>query len=279
VVGGRNGGGVANGRQFLSSGSSSAGDRRKCCSRTNLWSKPGEGIPVGEFGQRIVVPEYDEDEDVDGEGEIKLECDESGCVIVMEKFKTLAEEAGGDGYLRCDLTGCYFADEPAPVKSFEVIEGEGWRLGYETAPESEESFCAIIGAGGWSVALTASEFNDFCNLIQTLRKGISTMDEDGVIGKDEVVMQVERGSVWMECNIPKKQVAIFQNLWKRGSRALIDSQQKTAFELRFILSGASGRRQAEGFWPPEAVMDMLKKVDAATLELQYKAQKAAAASA
>jgi hypothetical protein len=37
--------------------------------------------------------------------------------------------------------------------------------------------------------------------------------------------------------------------------------------------------QAEGFWPPEAVMDMLKKVDVATLELQYKAQKAAAASA
>jgi hypothetical protein len=105
VVGGRNGGGFAKGRQFLSSGSSSAGDRRECCSRTNLWSKPGEGIPVGEFGQRIVVPEYDEDEDVDGEGEIKLECDESGCVIVMEKFKTLAEEAGGDGYLRCDLTG------------------------------------------------------------------------------------------------------------------------------------------------------------------------------
>jgi hypothetical protein len=26
--------------------------------------------------------------------------------------------------------------------------------------------------------------------LQTLRKGISTMDEDGVIGKDEVVMQV-----------------------------------------------------------------------------------------
>jgi hypothetical protein len=25
-----------------------------------------------------------------------------------------------------------------------VIEGEGWRLGYETAPESEESFCAIV---------------------------------------------------------------------------------------------------------------------------------------
>jgi hypothetical protein len=33
-------------------------------------------------------------------------------------------------------------------------------------------------------------------LLQTLRKGISTMDEDGVIGKDEVVMQV-----CMDCHL------------------------------------------------------------------------------
>lgn len=51
-------------------------------------------------------------------------------------------------------------------------------------------------------------------LLQTLRKGISTMDEDGFIGKDEVVMQVERGSLWMECSIPKKRVTIFQDFWK-----------------------------------------------------------------
>ena len=51
-------------------------------------------------------------------------------------------------------------------------------------------------------------------LLQTLRKGISTMTEDGLIGKDEVVMQVERGSLWMECSIPKKRVAIFQDFWK-----------------------------------------------------------------
>jgi hypothetical protein len=40
------------------------------------------------------------------------------------------------------------------------------------------------------------------------------MDEDGFIGKDEVVMQVERGRLWMECSIPKKRVGIFQDLWK-----------------------------------------------------------------
>ncbi|KAG0610390.1 hypothetical protein M758_7G062100 [Ceratodon purpureus] len=243
----------------------------------------GEGeqrFPVGEYGERIVVSSYDDDGGDAGD-EIKLECDESGCVVVKTTSKTLEEEDDRTGFLCCDLTGCYFTDEPLAEKTFEVLEGEGWRLGYETAPDSEESFCAIVGAGGWSLALTASEFNDFCYLIQTLRKGISTMDEDGFIGKDEVVMQVERGSLWMECSIPKKRVAIFQDFWRLGNRALVDSQQKTAFKLRFLLSGASGRRQAEGFWPPEAVMDMLKKIDAINLEQEElaNAQKPAAANA
>lgn len=40
--------------------------------------------------------------------------------------------------------------------------------------------------------------------------------------------------------------------------------------------------QAEGFWPPEAVMDMLKKIDAMSLEQEAKlanVQNAAAANA
>ena len=31
----------------------------------------------------------------------------------------------------------------------------------------------------------------FCVFLQALRKGIATMNEDGFIGKDEVVMQVQ----------------------------------------------------------------------------------------
>ncbi|MCO5579981.1 hypothetical protein L7F22_033848 [Adiantum nelumboides] len=157
-----------------------------------------------------------------------------------------------------------------------MIKGQKWCLGYETAPESEESFSAVIGAGGWSIALTASEFNDFCQLIQTLRKGIATMDEDGFIGKDDIAMQVEKGSVWLECTIPKKRVAILQNFWKLGNWGhvltcklgnwgLLDNQQTSAFELRFVISG-TGRRQAEGYWPPEAVLEMLKKIDALNME-------------
>lgn len=218
----------------------------------------GDSLLAGEYGARILVPNHDDDNKEFGE--IKLECDESGCVLVMPKTKSLGED-DASGHLRCNLTGCYFTNDPPKENGFEVIKGQKWCLGYETAPESEESFSAVIGAGGWSIALTASEFNDFCQLIQTLRKGISTMDEDGFIGKDDISMQVEKGSMWMECTIPKKRVAILQNFWKLGNWGLLDNQQTSAFELRFVIS-ASGRRQAEGFWPAEAVMDMLKKIDA-----------------
>ncbi|KAI5083167.1 hypothetical protein GOP47_0002910 [Adiantum capillus-veneris] len=215
-----------------------------------------DSLLVGEYGARIIVCE-DDNEDF---GEIKLECDESGCVVVMPKMKALRDE-NASGHLRCDLTGCYFTDEQPVANEFEVIKGPKWCLGYETAPESEESFSAVIGAGGWSIALTACEFNDFCQLIQTLRKGIATMDEDGFIGKDDISMQVEKGSVWMECTIPKKRVAILQNFWKLGNWGLLDNQQMSAFELRFVISGP-GKRQAEGYWLAEAVMEMLRKIDA-----------------
>ena len=49
-------------------------------------------------------------------------------------------------FVGVEFAGCYFVDEPLAEKTFEVLEGEGWRLGYETAPDSEESFCAIVRA-------------------------------------------------------------------------------------------------------------------------------------
>lgn len=65
----------------------------------------GTRYPVGEFGERILVLGDDEDGDDGDLGEIRLECDESGCVLVMPKSRTLAEEDDGGGFLRCDLTG------------------------------------------------------------------------------------------------------------------------------------------------------------------------------
>eukprot|EP00245_Coleochaete_scutata_P016866 TRINITY_DN8054_c0_g1_i1.p1 TRINITY_DN8054_c0_g1~~TRINITY_DN8054_c0_g1_i1.p1 ORF type:complete len:327 (-),score=68.85 TRINITY_DN8054_c0_g1_i1:610-1590(-) len=227
------------------------------------------GQSRGSSSIAAAVPKESEGETMTGVGlrpaaegvadDIQLQCDESGCVIVMNgsasgaKPEDLAEE------LVCDLSGCYFSEERRGENEFKLVEGSGWRIGYETAPESEDSFCAMVGAGGWSIALTANEYNDMCNLLQSLKKSIATMDQEGDTGRDDIIMEVERGSVWMECSVPKKRLASLQRFWKFGN-----GSEGSAFEVRFVLSGASGRRQAEGYWPAEAVMDMLKTVEEAT---------------
>ncbi|GJP43954.1 hypothetical protein CLOM_g3353 [Closterium sp. NIES-68] len=211
--------------------------------------------PIGEYGERVMVGDAGEEEAAgDEEMAIKLECDESGCVLVVGRnVPTLDDDS--QGYLQCNLTGCFY-DSAVPVAEFRVLEGSGWRLGYETAPANEEAFCAMVGAGGWSVALTASEFNDFCKLVQMLRKGLITMDQDGVLNRDDIVMQVERGNLWMECVVARQTLPTLQRFLKMGGRP-----SGAAFAIRFILSGTDSKRQAEGFWPAEAVMDMLAKMD------------------
>ncbi|CAI5507895.1 unnamed protein product [Closterium sp. Naga37s-1] len=211
--------------------------------------------PIGEFGERVMVGDAGEEEQAgDEEMAIKLECDESGCVLVVGRNVPNLDD-DSQGYLQCNLTGCFY-DSAAPVAEFRVLEGAGWRLGYETAPANEEAFCAMVGAGGWSVALTASEFNDFCKLVQMLRKGLITMDQDGVLNRDDIVMQVELGNLWMECVVARQTLPTLQRFLKMGGRPT-----GAAFAIRFILSGTDSKRQAEGFWPAEAVMDMLAKMD------------------
>ena len=50
----------------------------------------------------MVSSSYDDGGD---DGDIKLECDESGCVMVKTTSKTLEEEDDRGGFLCCDLTG------------------------------------------------------------------------------------------------------------------------------------------------------------------------------
>lgn len=213
------------------------------------------GMVISSGSQEVDHEDFMED----GTG-IRLECDESGCVLVMDKgnMPTLVEKEkpSETSYLRCNLSGCEYVSEE-PEADFRVIEGEGWRLCYETAPSSEDAFSAAVGSKGWNVALTATEFNAFCELLQMLRKGIVTMSQDGIIGRDDVVLKVERSNVFMECKLPKKRLPSLQNIWKFGS----GSGEKYAFDVTFILFGTPGQRQAEGYWPAEAVMDMLKKID------------------
>eukprot|EP00270_Netrium_digitus_P002005 TRINITY_DN1224_c0_g1_i1.p1 TRINITY_DN1224_c0_g1~~TRINITY_DN1224_c0_g1_i1.p1 ORF type:complete len:356 (+),score=47.73 TRINITY_DN1224_c0_g1_i1:206-1273(+) len=232
---------------------------------SSLKEDKNDDMGASAIGERVY---FDDDGNLDDGNAIKLECDESGCVLVVSKnVQRLEEEKIDNGRLVCDLSGCSYVAENSSASEepaeFKVLEGAGWRIGYESSPASEETFAAVVGAGGWSVALTASEFNDFCKLIQMLRKGIVTMDEEGVIGKDDIVMQVERGSVFMECTVPRKRLPNLQNFWKFGGKS-----ESSAFEIRFLLSGSDNRRQAEGYWPAEAVMDMLKKIDECTATIE-----------
>lgn len=69
-------------------------------------SRPGPPpytpAPLGEYGERIIIGEFeDEDEDMN----IKLECDESGCVLVVGKKLTTLVEDKSEGLLHCSLTG------------------------------------------------------------------------------------------------------------------------------------------------------------------------------
>lgn len=43
-----------------------------------------------------------------------------------------------------NFIGCYFLDELLVEIIFEVLEGEGWCLGYEIVLDFEESFCVIV---------------------------------------------------------------------------------------------------------------------------------------
>lgn len=128
-------------------------------------TKSVTGASVGEFGERVVMGEFQDDDDTG----IRLECDESGCVLVIGKKANSLEEEITEGFLRCDINGkkklilsftlfpplfllkwihlykigCYYSPEKV-AQEFRVVEGAGWRLGYETSPENDESFCAMV---------------------------------------------------------------------------------------------------------------------------------------
>ncbi|GJP48033.1 hypothetical protein CLOM_g7273 [Closterium sp. NIES-68] len=201
---------------------------------------------------------------------VSVECDENGCLMVLAGDGTPRHTRGGDSapqHLHCDLSGCQYSSVAA-ASEFRVLEGNGWRLGFETTPASLHAAAAMVGAGGWSVSLSAAEFDDFCKLLQMLRRAFVIMDSDDVTtlnegastaaseGSNEVGMQLERGSVWMECVLHRDKLSALNRFLNLGA-----AHSNAAFAIRFVLRGSATQRQAEGSWPAEAVTDMLRKID------------------
>ena len=46
-------------------------------------------------------------------------------------------------------------------RDFVLMEGEGWKLGYDRNPINTVAYTALIGADSWSVSVTMEEFTDF----------------------------------------------------------------------------------------------------------------------
>ena len=46
-------------------------------------------------------------------------------------------------------------------RDFVLMEGEGWKMGYDRNPINTTAYTALIGSDTWSVSLTRDEFTDF----------------------------------------------------------------------------------------------------------------------
>lgn len=46
-------------------------------------------------------------------------------------------------------------------RDFVLMEGEGWKLGYDRDPINTSAYTALIGSDTWSISMTREEFTDF----------------------------------------------------------------------------------------------------------------------
>lgn len=229
---------------------------------------------------------------------MQLECDESGCAfvpvssdnIVVSDVPTLHCDVTGpfQGLDRCRrghfflsplppqlspanlppsrlsrTPGCHW-DMVSQGQSFELLEGDGWRLGWERSPSGAD-FCALVGSDTWSVSFRASEFNDFLRLLKTLQQSVAAMSEEGDWGKsvgDEQVLDVRSKLMWMQARCPRESVSTISKFMKKLDKGEANAGTGDAFDLRFVVT-APGEREVEGFLPASAVAGMLAKMKAA----------------
>lgn len=53
------------------------------------------------------------------------------------------------------------AAAPVGPANFSYHEGQGWKMGFDEAAESQDTYSAVIGSDTWSIGLTRKEFTDF----------------------------------------------------------------------------------------------------------------------
>ncbi|CAI7795705.1 unnamed protein product [Closterium sp. NIES-54] len=162
-------------------------------------------------------------------------------------------------WLTCDLTGCS-TQEVAPEAEFRLVQGEGWRVAYEASPNSTDSFAASVGGEGWSLAMNAREYHDFCQLLRAVRASVLRLDPADV--QEPLQIQARGSHVWLEATVPA--AGLLPALCAALNGSLDGSDQAAGFDLRFGLIAAQsravgGKAAAQvAHWPAPAVADALQ---------------------
>ncbi|CAI5480472.1 unnamed protein product [Closterium sp. Yama58-4] len=178
-------------------------------------------------------------------------------VLSLDSGSKLTHADGA--WLKCDLTGCS-TQEVAPEAEFRLVQGEGWRVAYEASPNSTDSFAASVGGEGWSLAMNAREYHDFCQLLRAVRASILRLDPADV--QEPLQIQARGSHIWLEATVPA--AGLLPDLCAALNGSLDGSDQAAGFDLRFGLisaqSGAVGGRAAAqvAHWPAPVVADALQ---------------------
>eukprot|EP00803_Ostreobium_quekettii_P005045 evm.model.scf_116.7 EVM.evm.TU.scf_116.7 scf_116:65647-71826(+) len=186
-----------------------------------------------------------------------LHCDVNGCTIapvVTDRPQARHPEGTVMGTL-------HEAEETAP-KDLVVMEGEGWKLGYDRGATEEEAYSAFVGGPGWTLCLAREEFVDFIKLLKNLQRSVATLNVCGSWHSDseESTLEMRSRRVWIQGRAPNKRLSVLQRLWSRKPAAEVpDKLPDVAFALRFIVT-TEGSREVEGSFPPEAVMEILRAI-------------------
>ncbi|KAK9795502.1 hypothetical protein WJX73_010272 [Symbiochloris irregularis] len=193
----------------------------------------------------------------------QLQCDVSGCSIVK-----VAEEEAAQGLNSPPRA------EHGP-RDFEMAEGHGWKLGFDKSPSGQDQFSALLGGDAWTMELSQKEYGDFVQLLHNLRRSVATLQICGDWGASDgqdATLELSNESLWMQGRAPQKRLTVLQELWNRGLNNA--KGPDAAFSLRFIVL-TPGQREVEGRWSAEAVMDVLRHLDAASQDSPLKSSREA----
>eukprot|EP00803_Ostreobium_quekettii_P010637 evm.model.scf_78.6 EVM.evm.TU.scf_78.6 scf_78:112625-113491(-) len=186
-----------------------------------------------------------------------LHCDVSGCTVAP-----VVGDGGRERHPEGTVMGALQQEggEAGP-RDLVVMEGRGWKLGLDRGRGEGDGYSAFVGGDAWSMCLSREEFADFVRQLRNLRRSVATLSVCGSWdgGGGESTLEVRGARVWMQGRAPNRRLSMLRRLWGRRPPEGPEGLPDAAFALRFVVASA-GAREAEGSFPPEAVMEILRAI-------------------